>query len=393
MSQVEQKPVRIGIAGLGVAGGAVLPAILKHPRFELAAIAEPGDGAREAGVSATGAPGFKDLMSMLAGSELDAVYIATPTTMHVEHISQAFAAGKHVLTEKPVAATLDDAKAIVAAGSKAGRVLVVGHAHGFDLPIKRMREIIESGKIGRVRMIQTWNYTDWLFRPRVPDELDTSKGGGVTYRQGSHQFDIARVLGGGRVKSVRAATFNWDSRRDATGAHTVFLEFEDGCVATAVYNGYGYLSTIELCDDVTEWGFIEKIEQRKPVVRSTDGRSPEQEMENKRKRAASVTSVTSDAPFQPYFGLTVVSCERGDMRQSQRGLYVYSEAGREEIILPTDLSPHHLMLDEFHDTITGTAKPVHSGEWGLANLEVSVAAIESARTGKEVALKYQVGMP
>ena len=53
-------------------------------------------------------------------------------------------------------------------------------------------------------MIHTWNFTDWIYRPRRPDELDISLGGGVTFRQGSHQFDIIRLLGGGMVKSVHA---------------------------------------------------------------------------------------------------------------------------------------------------------------------------------------------
>ena len=77
-------------------------------------------------------------------------------------------------------------------------------AHGYDLPIQHMREIIAGGRLGRVRMIHTWNFTDWVYRPRRPDELLVESGGGVTFRQGSHQFDIVRLLGGGEVKSVRA---------------------------------------------------------------------------------------------------------------------------------------------------------------------------------------------
>ena len=61
-------------------------------------------------------------------------------------------------------------------------------------------------------MIHTWNFTDWMTRPRRPDELDVAQGGGVTYRQGAHQFDIIRLIGGGLVKSVRATTFDWDPK-------------------------------------------------------------------------------------------------------------------------------------------------------------------------------------
>jgi len=240
-------------------------------------------------------------------------------------------------------------------------------------------------------MIHTWNFTDWIYRPRRSDELQIDKGGGVTFRQGSHQFDIIRLLGGGMVRSVRAATFDWDPLRSSIGAHTVFMQFVDGATATAVYNGYGYFSSMELCADVTEWGFTEPVERRPPVTRPEAGRAPADELQAKRRRAKS--AIPASAPFQPTFGLTVVSCERGDIRQSPRGLYVYSSAGREEIVLPTDRSPRDLVLDEFHDALTGTRAPVHDGRWGLADLEVCLAAIESSNSGREIELKHQVAVP
>jgi phthalate 4,5-cis-dihydrodiol dehydrogenase len=166
------------------------------------------------------------------------------------------------------------------------------------------------------------------------------------------------------------------------------MQFVDGTTATAVYNGYGYFSTMELCSDVTEWGFIEPIDRRPRVARSLAGRTTEDELEAKRQRAKG--AIPASAPFQPTFGLTVVSCERGDIRQSPRGLYVYSAEGREEIVLPTDSSPRDLVLNEFHDAITGRQTPIHDGRWGLANLEVCVAAIESSETGREATLKHQI---
>ena len=83
-------------------------------------------------------------------------------------------------------------------------VLVVGHSHSFNAPILRTREIIESGAYGAPRMISALNFTDFLYRPRRPEELDTAQGGGVIFSQAAHQIDIVRLLGGGRVRSVRA---------------------------------------------------------------------------------------------------------------------------------------------------------------------------------------------
>ena len=378
--------IRIGIVGVGAAGRAFLPAIRGHAAFDLTAVAEPVVETCEAVARETGAKGFSDLPSMLSGAVLDAVYIATPTELHPEHAALAFAAKKHVLTEKPMAVEVDQARAMIEAAERAGVVLLVGHSHSYDLPIKTMREIVAGGTLGRVRMIHTWNFTDWIYRPRRPDELDIALGGGVTFRQGSHQFDIIRLLGGGLVKSVHATTFDWDVARRSIGAHTVFMQFADGAAATAVYNGYGYFSTMELMSDVTEWGFTEPLEKRAPVRRAAG--SAADELAAKRKRAGS--AIPTSAPHHPHFGLTLVSCERGDIRQSPDGLFVYSDKGREAIALPADRSPRDLVLDEFAAAIAGKARPIHDGRWGLANLEICLAAIKSSNSGKPIELAYQV---
>ncbi len=382
---------RIGVAGVGAAGRAFLPAIRRHPGFELAAFAEPVADIRDSVAADTGVTGYTDLSTMLKGAALDAVYIATPTDLHPEHAALAFRAAKHVLIEKPMAVRLDQARTMIAQARESGVMLLVGHAHGYDLPIQRMRDIIASGEIGRVRMIHTWNFTDWVYRPRRPDELLLDAGGGVTFRQGSHQFDIVRILGGGEVRSVRATTFNWDPQRSTIGAHTVFMQFADGTAATAVYNGYGHFSAMELCGDISEWGLLQPADQRKPAPRSGAGVSAAVELEAKRRRAK--TAIPEHAPYQPTFGLTIVSCERGDIRQSPRGLYVYTASGREEIELPTDRSPRDLVLDELHAAMSGECAPVHDGAWGLANLEICLAAITSSETGSEIVLHHQVPLP
>jgi phthalate 4,5-cis-dihydrodiol dehydrogenase len=380
--------IGLGIVGMGAAGWAFLPAVRKSADFRLAAVAEPADDVRAAVAAETGAAAHADLAAMLRQPDVDAVYIATPTELHPAQVAEACAAGKHVLTEKPMAIRVQQAQAMVDAAARAGVVLQVGHSHSYDLPIARMRELVRSGALGRARMIHTWNFTDWMARPRRSAEFDIAQGGGVTYRQGAHQIDILRLIGGGLVKSVRAATFDWDDRRRSIGAHTIYLSFADGAAATAVYNGYGYLPGMELTGGVGEWGLAEGSAKRtapKPAATLT----PEQELAAKRKRAR--TAIPASAPHQPHFGLTLVSCERGDIRQSPDGLLVYSEAGCEEIALPKDASPRDLVLKEFAAAIAGR-RVTHTGRWGLANLEVCTAAIESSRTGREIEVKHQVAV-
>ncbi|SAL42995.1 oxidoreductase domain-containing protein [Caballeronia peredens] len=376
--------VRIGIVGFGTAGRAFVPAIRKHAGFAFAGFADPSATVREAGAQEYGVTAYDSIEDLIAHGALDAIYIASPTTLHRAHVELAARAGKHVLVEKPMAANLDDARAIVAAADAAGVVLLAGHSHSYDQPIHAMRELIQSGELGRVRMIHTWCFTDWIYRPRRPDELDTAQGGGVTLRQGSHQFDIIRLLAGGAARSVRAKTFDWDPERRAIGAHTVFIEFDDGAAATAVYNGYGRFASAELSFDIGEWGFPA---QPRAIAKPA---SIEDELRAKAERARH--AIPAGAPDQPFFGLTLVSCERGEMRQSPKGLFVYTHEGRREIELPTDVSPRELVMREFHDAISGRKRAVHDGRWGLANLEVCAAAIASSERGEEVFLMHQVAL-
>ena len=391
----DSRPIRIGIAGLGAAGQAFIAPIQAHPGCEWVALAEPVADTRERIAPQHGVAAYASLPELLAHDGLDAVYLATPTPMHAAQVAQAAAAGKHVLVEKPMATTLEEGRTMIEACQRAGVVLLVGHSHSYDGPIHAMRALIDSGELGRVGMVNTWCYTDWMQRPRRPEELDVALGGGVTFRQGAHQFDILRLLCGGLATRVKAKTFDWNPQRRSVGAHTVFIDFDNGASATAVYNGYGRFASMDLGFDISEWGFHQPPGQRPRPSRPAAGLSPEaalaQALRDKQQRAGS--AIPAQAPYQPFFGLTVVSCERGDIRQSPDGLLVYTDEGQREITLPKHLSPRDRVMAEFHDAITGRAAALHDGRWGLANLELCVAAMASSCSGCEVALQEQVALP
>ena len=82
-----------------------------------------------------------------------------------------------------------------------------------------------------------------------------------------------------------------------------------------------------------------------------------------------------------------------DYTTDSMSIYLYSESGREEIVLPTDRSPRSLVLDELADALLRDVPPIHDGRWGLANLEVCAAAIASSQSGRDVELVYQVPVP
>ena len=93
------------------------------------------------------------------------------------------------------------------------------------------------------------NFTDFLYRPRRPEELDSARGGGAVYNQAAHHVDIVRLLAGGRARSVRAQTASWDPARPTEGAYSALLTFEDGAFATLTYSGYAHFDT----DEFTGW--------------------------------------------------------------------------------------------------------------------------------------------
>ena len=103
---------------------------------------------------------------MCASRDVDAVYIATPHQWHRDNVLTAAAARKHIVVEKPMALSVDDCEVMVQAAELAGVHLIVGHTHSFDPPILKMREIIRSGEIGQLAMVNTFSYGNFLYRPR-----------------------------------------------------------------------------------------------------------------------------------------------------------------------------------------------------------------------------------
>src|SRR6185295_3966338 len=212
----------------------------RDPRVQVVAGADPRPEARRRFKQEYRARVFPTVEALCADPAVEVVYIATPHQFHASQARLACAAKKHVLVEKPMALSLDDCRAMNAAARDNGVQLVVGHSHSFDLPILRTRELIQSGKYGTARMISALNFTDFLYRPRRPEELSTEAGGGVIFNQAAHQVDIVRLLAGGKVRSVRAATGIWDMARPTEGAYTCLLNFDNDVVATLVYSGYAH---------------------------------------------------------------------------------------------------------------------------------------------------------
>ncbi len=388
------KRLRIGVAGLGRAFSIMLPTLRAHPRVTVVAAADPREPARRQFVADFGGAAYASVDALCADPAVDAVYIASPHQFHVAHTVAATRAGKHVLVEKPMALTLAECDAMIAAARAAGVQLLVGHSHSFDAPVLRARAIIASGACGRVRMITALNFTDYLYRPRRAEELDTAQGGGAVYNQAAHQVDIVRLLAGSRAASVRAAALAWDPARPTEGAYNAFLAFDDGVAATLTYSGYAHFDSDELCGWVGELG--------QPVDRSGYGHAraalaaagsgaAERALKAARNYGSTPVDVAPPAGHN-HFGLVIASCERADLRPLPNGVMIYGDAGERFDALPPPGVPRAEVIDEWCDAIAGVRAPVHSGAWGLATLEVCLAILQSSRAGRDVALERQVGL-
>src|SRR4029079_15895883 len=156
---------------------------------------------------------YEDVRMLVRDPAVQVVYIATPHQFHAPHAVLAAEHGKHIILEKPMALTLDDCDTIIAAVERHKVHLVVGHTHPFDPNVRLMRDIIARGELGKLGLINSFNYTNFLYRPRRPEELDTAKGGGILFNQVPHQIDTARLLACGVVKSVRALASVLDPSR------------------------------------------------------------------------------------------------------------------------------------------------------------------------------------
>jgi phthalate 4,5-cis-dihydrodiol dehydrogenase len=390
---MSDRRLRVGVAGLGRAFTLMLPTFAAHPGVQLVAAADPRGEARARFATDFSARTYESVEQLCDDPDVEAIYVATPHQHHAAHVIAAAAAGKHVLVEKPLAVTLAEAQAMVAAAESAGVTLVVGHSHSFDAPIGLARRIVESGELGRVRMIHALNYTDFLYRPRRPEELSTQHGGGVLFSQAAHQVDIVRLLAGGMASSVRCMAGAWDAARPTEGAYAALMGFEDGAFASLTYSGYGHYDSDALLDWVGELGRPKDSAAYGAMRRSlaaVEGAAAEAQAKNARNYGGPGYRAPAGDAWHEHFGFIVVSCERGDLRPTARGVEVFGDEERRFEALAAPRIPRAEVLDEWLAAIRGTAPALHDGRWGLATLEACLAMLESARGGREIALRHQV---
>ena len=383
---VDAAPLRLGVAGLGRAFSVMLPTFTRHPAVRLVAAADTRAEARKRFADEFSAKAYDTVAALCADPAVDAVYVATPHQFHREHATQAARAGKHLLIEKPMALTIENCTAITEAARRAGVHVVVGHSHSFDAPVRHLRKLVESGAFGQVRMISALNYTDYLYRPRRPEELDTSKGGGAVFNQAAHQVDVVRLIAGAPVRSVRALTGSWDAKRPTEGAYATLLTFANGAFASLAYSGYGHFDSDEF------EGWIGEMGQAKTPYPGRAGprfKTPDDETayKNSRNYGGADFRPTGDAAAHQHFGTLLVSCDRADLRPVPNGVMIYEGGSARLDAIPSPGVPRAEVIDELYDAVVHGKAPLHDSAWGMATVEVLLAMLQSARDGRDVGLK------
>lgn len=387
------EPLRLGVVGLGRAFVLMLPAFRADRRVRLVAAAAPRAESRAVFEATFGGRGYARVEDLCADAQVEAVYVATPHQLHCEHVLAAARAGKHVLVDKPLAVSLDDAVTMVQACREAGVQLIVGPSHSFDAPVAQARALVESGALGSVRMIHAFNYTDFLYRPRRAEELRTEEGGGVIFSQGVHQIDIVRLIGGGLARKVVAMTGTWDPARPTEGAYSALLSFDNGCFASLTYSGYAHFDSDEWMGWIGELGNPKDPQAYGAARRALQKvASPEEEAALKKARTFGAGDMPKPATDHEHFGPIIVSCERGDIRLTPQGLHVYGDTDKRFDPAPQLRHPRAEVIDAMVDALRGEIVPAQTGAWGLASLEVCHAILQSAETEMPVHLKHQMAV-
>lgn len=335
---------RVGIAlvGLGAyALGQIAPNLRLTRRARLAAVVSGNADKARAVASAYGLGREHvysyDTFDRIADDEtVDVVYVILPNAYHRAWTERAFAAGKHVLCEKPMAVTAADGEAMIAAGQRAGRKLMIGYRVHFEPYNLKARERIAAGEIGAPRLVVADHMRPLvLSEPR--DQWRARRelaGGGSLYDIGIYSVNGARFLLGEEPTEVTARYLPGSGRSEITVEEGVqwTMTFPSGAVATCT-SGY------------------RAFEAKRVHVQGADG------------------EVTLD-PESDYY---------------ENRLVVRAEGVRREHVIP-NANQFVGMLDEMAAAVQENRAPATPGEEGLRDMRILEAIYRAADTGETVAL-------
>lgn len=222
-------PVRLAVMGAGLIGRRHAEHVAAEPSTRLAAIVDPAP-AGEAVAAEHGVPCYPSFSAIPAAERPDGVIVATPNQLHVENGLELVEAGIPLLVEKPLADSLDGARRLVGAAERAGVPLLVGHHRRHNPMIRKAREVIDSGRLGRVL---TLSGQFWIMKPDAYFDVAwrREEGAGPILLNLIHDIDLFRYLCG-EIVAVQAFSSNAVRGNPAEETAVVLLRFASGALGT-----------------------------------------------------------------------------------------------------------------------------------------------------------------
>lgn len=322
-----------------IARKCVIPAIQNSRNGRVHALATRSpDDARDVVAENNIAHVYDRYDAVLADPHIDAVYIPLPNDMHCPWTVRALSAGKHVLCEKPLACNVGEAREMAARATESGRLLMEAFMYRFHPRSRRIKEIVDSGDIGKACLIRTafcFHMDENILQSGGNARLKKDKGGGALMDVGCYGVSVARWLMGSEPVTVQAQAVYHPDGVDLHFAGT--LRFAGGRLA------------------VIEASFISALQQTYSVAGSQGA-----------------LELPHDA-FVPW---------EKDALYIQRK--VDEETGRQHLIPGAD--EYQLMVEHFADAVTGQTQLLYPAEDSIANMRALDALAEAARTGKMVNL-------
>jgi scyllo-inositol 2-dehydrogenase (NADP+) len=223
------EPIRYGVVGLGRAGWDIHVKELR-PRADakIVAVADPVAERRDQAVAEFGCKAYPNLAKLLKQDDVEVVVIATPSVAHAADTKKSFAAGKHVVVEKPMAMSVAEADSMIGAAEAAGKRLFVHQNYRFRPEFVHLKEIVDSGIIGRVYHMRQSIFS---FVRRNDWQTLAKNGGGVLNNTCPHFIDQILQLMGGRVSQVMGDLQQIVSSGDVEDHVKAFIRADNGCTA------------------------------------------------------------------------------------------------------------------------------------------------------------------
>ena len=227
---MEKKTVRWGVLGCsGIGKSRTIPGLLACENAELYAIA----GRNEEKVKVYAEPFapkklYTDYQALLDDENVDAVYLPLPNGIHMEWVKKAAAAGKHILCEKPMALTEEQVREMFAAAKEHGVLLEEAYAYRHAQLVQKVKEIVDSGAIGRIRYLESKHSTFDTNRSGI--RYQKGNGGGAVYDVTCYNVSLASYLFGKDPEDM-SVYCGFDKETGVDVSDAVMLRYEEGVTA------------------------------------------------------------------------------------------------------------------------------------------------------------------